>query len=71
MLFFSHYIYYKNVIWYYLAICEPECENGGVCLRDDECKCKHFTSGKHCEDGKYKNIFFKNNYINLDEHSTR
>ncbi|XP_060590129.1 uncharacterized protein LOC132745272 [Ruditapes philippinarum] len=32
------------------TICEPECENGGVCLRDDECKCKHFTSGKHCED---------------------
>ncbi|XP_060575423.1 sushi, von Willebrand factor type A, EGF and pentraxin domain-containing protein 1-like [Ruditapes philippinarum] len=32
------------------TICEPECEIGGVCLRDDECKCKHFTSGKHCED---------------------
>ncbi|XP_060563923.1 sushi, von Willebrand factor type A, EGF and pentraxin domain-containing protein 1-like isoform X2 [Ruditapes philippinarum] len=31
------------------TMCEPECENGGVCVRDGECKCKHFTSGKHCE----------------------
>ncbi|XP_060591160.1 sushi, von Willebrand factor type A, EGF and pentraxin domain-containing protein 1-like [Ruditapes philippinarum] len=31
------------------ANCEPVCQNGGVCLRDDQCACKHFTSGKRCE----------------------
>ncbi|XP_060598570.1 uncharacterized protein LOC132752268 [Ruditapes philippinarum] len=31
------------------TICEPVCQNGGVCWRDDRCNCKHLTYGKRCE----------------------
>ncbi|XP_053380074.1 sushi, von Willebrand factor type A, EGF and pentraxin domain-containing protein 1-like [Mercenaria mercenaria] len=31
------------------AICEPNCTNGGVCFKDDNCRCKHLTEGKRCE----------------------
>ncbi|XP_053380064.1 uncharacterized protein LOC123548965 [Mercenaria mercenaria] len=31
------------------AVCKPNCLNGGVCFKDDNCRCKHLTEGKRCE----------------------
>ncbi|XP_045188036.2 uncharacterized protein LOC123545785 isoform X2 [Mercenaria mercenaria] len=31
------------------AVCEPECLHGGVCFKDDNCRCKEFLEGRRCE----------------------
>ncbi|XP_053380751.1 low-density lipoprotein receptor-related protein 1B-like isoform X2 [Mercenaria mercenaria] len=31
------------------AECEPNCTNGGVCFKDNTCRCKPFTEGPNCE----------------------
>ena len=36
-----------------IAICNPVCENGGVCLTPNKCKCKAGYTGANCHDGKY------------------
>nr|XP_014293066.1 protein kinase C-binding protein NELL1-like isoform X2 [Halyomorpha halys] len=30
-------------------ICDPECKNGGHCLRNNQCQCPPNTSGDHCQ----------------------
>ena len=32
-----------------LAICNPECQNGGVCCQPNVCDCPAGYSGDHCE----------------------
>ncbi|XP_053380682.1 uncharacterized protein LOC123529008 isoform X5 [Mercenaria mercenaria] len=39
-----------------LAVCEPNCTNGGVCFKDDNCRCKHLTEGKRCESVSIKDV---------------
>jgi hypothetical protein len=59
-------------MWCILAKCEPNCENGGVCLRDDQCKCKYLTSGKRCENGNDDFVYIlENKDINVSVHRTR
>ncbi|KAL4218671.1 Epidermal growth factor-like protein 7 [Mactra antiquata] len=32
------------------AICDPPCENGGTCIRDNECRCNsHLITGERCQ----------------------
>ena len=29
--------------------CDPKCQNGGVCIQGNNCKCKDEYFGRHCE----------------------
>ena len=35
-----------------IAICNPVCQNGGVCVGSNKCKCKSGYSGHLCEYGE-------------------
>lgn len=35
----------------FAAVCSPECDNGGVCLRNGTCSCQTGWEGQHCEQG--------------------
>lgn len=43
-------------ICFNLGSCEPNCSNGGVCFKDNTCRCKIFTEGTQCERCEYSKI---------------
>ena len=42
-----------NVLFFVLAICDPVCENGGICTAPDTCVCLAGYSGDQCENGMF------------------
>ena len=53
---------FHSVLWiYFAALCEPGCENGGVCIGPAECSCPTGFVGVSCEDsvnGRVKKCSF-------------
>ena len=46
-----------------IAVCDPSCENGGVCASPNTCQCRPGWTGNVCQTGKgYNKIIF-------DEHT--
>ena len=43
-----------NKIYFFsiTAVCNPNCENGGVCVEPNNCRCKVGYTGNLCENGK-------------------
>ena len=40
------------MFYYFTAVCNIECRNGGECVAPDACKCKDGFEGKFCQLGK-------------------
>ena len=48
-------VQHTTIIFYLLtANCIPECENGGICIRNSICQCPPGWSGGRCQTGKVK-----------------
>lgn len=48
--FFLIFLFNFYIIFYFLtAICSPNCQNGGLCIRPNRCKCLSAFSGKLCQ----------------------
>lgn len=41
------------IIFFYTAVCEIECKNGGHCIAPNKCQCRYGYVGKYCENGKF------------------
>ena len=41
----SHTLFFSS---FCLVVCDPPCENGGVCVENDTCKCTDAFSGPTC-----------------------
>ena len=55
---FSNHIYYMYMLVYISVTCGSGCQNGGICVDQDECKCARGFTGSHCEEGECeKNIW--------------
>lgn len=39
-----------------LAVCKPECQNEGDCIKPNICHCNVGFTGTHCENGLNKKI---------------
>ncbi len=44
-------IMFTDVLYMDLAICDPVCENGGVCTQERTCHCISGYEGQRCEEG--------------------
>ena len=47
---FIHYLKHHS---YFIAICEPECYNGGKCVSPGVCVCPVGFEGDLCKSGEY------------------
>ena len=44
----------KICICFSLAVCDPECQNGGTCSSPDVCECATGYVGDSCQTGKFQ-----------------
>lgn len=55
-------IFYQNVkhCWYclFIGICNPPCQQGGICVAPQLCKCKPGYYGDQCEKGLHLKLNF-------------
>lgn len=42
-----------HVLWCIVAVCKPQCENGGSCILPNYCMCPRNTYGASCERCQY------------------
>ena len=43
----------KSALCFSLAVCVPECQNGGTCSAPDVCDCSAGYLGEQCETGAF------------------
>ena len=44
------YLYHKQILGlFFLVICDPICQNGGMCKNSGRCKCPKGFKGTHCQ----------------------
>ena len=46
-------IVYNYLFFFCLAVCTPSCENGGLCIVPNVCKCLKGWKGAYCEKGQF------------------